>query len=83
MSRICQLVDEKLERQWTVFGIDEAVRMMLSENNALFGSLMGRLMNHPELASRLRGMLLRGDSVAWLPDDDEHRHILCCNLPII
>lgn len=75
VSRICQLVDERLGRQWTVFGVDEAVRMMLSENNALFDSLMGRLMNHPELSRRLRGMLLRGDSVAWLPDDDEQRQL--------
>lgn len=75
VSRICQLVDEKLNRQWTVFGIDEAVRMMLSENNALFDSLMGRLMSRPELARKLRGMLLRGDSVAWLPDDDEQRQL--------
>ena len=56
VSRICQLIDEKfvpekfgtLSGAWTEYGVDEAVKAILSEDNTLFGSLMGKLINYPE-----------------------------------
>lgn len=45
VSRICQLIDEEvskttsLSEAWTERGIDESVKMILSENNTLFQSL--------------------------------------------
>lgn len=74
-SRVCQIVDEQLGRNWSVAGVDEAVRLLLSENNALFDSLMGKLVNYPELTRQLRAMLLRGESIAWLPDDEKQRQL--------
>ena len=75
VSRICQLIDEKLvparfsslKEAWTEYGVDEAVRVILSEKNTLFDSLTGKLVNYPELKKQLRNILLRGDSYAWLP----------------
>ena len=75
VSRICQILDEVLDRNWSVAGVDEAVRLLLSENNALFDSLMGKLTNYPELNRQLRAVLLRGESIAWLPDDEEQRQL--------
>lgn len=83
VSRICQIADESLTKDgfsnladaWTVYGIDEAVRRLLSENNALFDSLMGKLTNYPELADRLRALLMRGESVAWVPDSVEQQQL--------
>ena len=75
VSRICQLIDEKfvparfssLKEAWTEYGLDEAVRVILSEKNTLFDSLTGKLINYPELKKQLRNILLKGDSYAWLP----------------
>ena len=45
VSRICQLLDEKvsktmsLSKVWTESGIDEAIKLLLAENNTLFQSL--------------------------------------------
>ena len=50
---------------WTSFGVDEAVRRLLSETNTLFGSLMGKVQNYPELRGKLRAMLMRGDRVLF------------------
>lgn len=84
MSRVCQLVDEELEANWTEYGVDEAVRLLLQENNALFDSLMGKLQNYPELASRLRAMLMQGESMAWLPYDTVQQQLamygFICNI---
>lgn len=84
VSRICQIVDEKLVGNgfadlgaaWTEFGVDEAVRMLLCETNALFDSLMGKLQNYPALRNRLRALLMRGVQIPYVPDDNEQQQLL-------
>lgn len=73
VSRICQLIDNGdlpdrfngLEDSWTEYGVDEAVRIILSEDNTLFGSLMSKLNNLPILKDQLRKILMVGDTIAW------------------
>ena len=81
VSRICQIIDEKLvpdpfgtyPEAWTEYGVDEAVKRILQEDNTFFDSVMGKLVNMPELKEALRNILLRGETVAYLPDDEEQR----------
>ncbi len=83
VSRICQLIDTKLVPQlfkslsqaWTKAGVDEAVRLILSEDNTLFESVMGKLEEAPELKSQLRNIMLRGEMIAYLPDDEEQKKL--------
>lgn len=83
VSRICQLIDEKFVPErfqtyadaWTISGVDEAVKFILSENNALFDSLMGKLINYPTLKGQLRRILLRGETIAWSPYDEEQQQL--------
>ena len=84
VSRICRKIDEdlvpskfrSLSDAWTEYGVDEAVKKILSEpNNSLFESLMGKLTNYPELRKRLRAILMRGESIAWLPYDEEQQQL--------
>ena len=83
-SRVCQIVDEglvghgfeDLAAAWTEFGVDEAVRRLLSETNTLFDSLMGKLQNYPELRSKLRALLMRGEQVAYVSYDNEQQQLL-------
>ncbi len=84
VSRICQIMDQKLvgngfvnlSEAWTVRGVDEAVRIILSETNTLFDSLMGKLQNYLELRIQLRALLMRGESIACVPDDVEQQQLL-------
>ena len=84
VSRICELLDRKmvpgkfgsLSEAWTAYGVDEAVKLMLSESNvALFESLTGKLRNYPALKRKLRDVLLRGESYPWLPYDEEQQQL--------
>ena len=84
VSRICQKIDKDfvpsvfktLHDAWTLFGVDEAVKKILSEpNNSLFESLTGKLTNYPELRKRLRAILMRGETFAWLPYDEEQQQL--------
>ena len=84
VSRICEVIDQKLvpdrfdtpEKAWTSYGVDEAVKAILSESgNPLFESLTGKLTNYPELKNKLRRILLRGETFVWLPYDEEQQQL--------
>ena len=84
VSRICEVIDQKLvpavfhtpEKAWTTYGVDEAVKAILSETgNPLFESLTGKLTNYPDLKDKLRRILLRGETFAWLPYDEEQQQL--------
>lgn len=83
VSRICQIIDTKLvpyrfgtlSEAWSDYGFDEAIKLLLTEDNALFDSLIGKLTNYPELAAKLRGILLRGDTLEYLPDSEAQKQL--------
>ncbi len=83
VSRICELIDtrfvpdrfESLRDAFSEYGVNEAVKSILSEDNTLFDSLMGKLHNMPVLKEELRRILLSGDTVAYLPDNDEQKQL--------
>ena len=76
VGRICQLIDENicksmpLSDAWTGVGIDEAVKLILSENNTLFQSITKNLNNYPELKASIRSVLMEGTRLAWNAQQD-------------
>jgi hypothetical protein len=60
VSRICQCIDEKLNRDWTLGGIREAVSVMLEEKNTLFDDLSKNLENNRDLSDFLYDLLILG-----------------------
>ncbi|MBR1812814.1 MAG: AAA-like domain-containing protein [Lachnospiraceae bacterium] len=78
VSRICQLIDTDIRQMlsssseaWTPHGFEEAVKLLLSENNTLFQSLTTKLNNYPDLKSSLRSILMEGTKLSWNPDQDD------------
>lgn len=77
VSRLCMLMDEEvcakesLEAKrfaWTKEGFLEAVRMILSEKNSLFTSMIGKLTDHPELDWMLQELLFTGKNLVYDSD---------------
>jgi hypothetical protein len=68
VSRICQLMDEKI-KAWTKDGFLDAVKMLLSEKNALFESLMGKIQEDPHLEEVVYAILFAGEKKVYNPDD--------------
>ena len=77
VSRICQLLDENVSQSmsiseaWTDRGIDEAIKLLMAENNTLFQSLTKNLSNYPELKAAIRSILMEGTKLTWNPDQDD------------
>jgi len=79
VSRICQIIDEKLVPSkfasladaWSSDGLDEAVKTLLMESNTLFESLVGKLENYPILKVALRSILMEGSTMPFNNYQDE------------
>jgi len=63
VSRICQYVDEKLEKNWTKPGILEAVKLITEESqpNTLFDDLFKNMRNNELLSNFLYRILMEGE----------------------
>lgn len=76
VSRICKLLDERVadsvgypdrKKAWTKTGVTEAVKMLLTEKNTLFESLVGKLEAYPELRDLIYSLLFNGSSIPYNP----------------
>lgn len=61
VSRICKLIDEKLEKTWKVQGVRDAVKLLLKDNSPLFESLFKNLESNPDLSDLIYSILMRGE----------------------
>ena len=65
VSRICQLIDNEPDKDWTANGVSVAVGKLLFESNTLFESLSGKLYNYPKLKEALHSVLMEGKKLSW------------------
>ena len=61
-TRICQCIDGQLGKNWTAAGVQEAVGILLTENNTLFDDVFKNLENSSELYEFIRSLLIDGKS---------------------
>lgn len=82
VSRVCQLVDERIagsdnysdrSAAWTRAGILEAVKKLLEEQNTLFDDMGKKLSDVKGLAQMIRSVLFHGKKIPYNPDDDAIR----------
>ena len=78
VSRLCKIMDERLpgtvefpdrSAAWTIAGVNEAVKILLTEQNALFDSLWEKLNRYPEMKNRIYELLFRGEPIPFNIDD--------------
>ena len=62
VSRVCQRIDEKMDKTWTVRGVQNAVNAIVCENNTLFDDLIKNLENFENMYQFLYGLLIVGES---------------------
>ncbi|MBP1591220.1 MAG: 9-O-acetyl-N-acetylneuraminate esterase, partial [Oscillospiraceae bacterium] len=83
VSRICQLIDEKICREmslseaWTEEGFLTAVKMLISENNTLFQTITKNLKLYPKLKAALRSILMDGITLSYSSDQED---IVCMEM---
>jgi hypothetical protein len=68
-SNICKIIDEKLDKDWTLKGIQKAVRMILIEQSTLFDDLFKNVKSNSELRDVLYGIVINGKSFSFNSDN--------------
>ena len=71
VSRICKYVDEKLGKDWSTFGVRDAVRIILQERNTLFDDLAKNLDSFKNLHDFLHSILMRGAKRGFMLYDED------------
>ena len=77
VSRLCQLIDEKVSAEmplcdaWTKNGFLEALKLILSESNTLFQTITKNLNLHPALKDAIRSILMEGTKLTYNSDQDD------------
>jgi len=65
VSRLCQIIDEKLDKDWTAKGVLEAVKILLNERNTLFDDLSYNIENYRDLFDLLHNIIVEGKKVTY------------------
>ena len=68
VSRICLLIENKLDRNWTLEGVQEAVKLILDENSTLFDDLFKKIEENQELSDLIYDLTVGKIKYAYNPD---------------
>ncbi|MDR3000510.1 MAG: AAA-like domain-containing protein [Fibromonadaceae bacterium] len=69
VSRLCQKIDLKLNKDWTLKGLKEAVKLILIEQSTLFDDLIKNVENNDELNEVLKRCILNGEQIPFNVDN--------------
>ncbi|GBU26219.1 hypothetical protein R83H12_02913 [Fibrobacteria bacterium R8-3-H12] len=65
VSRLCQIIDEDLSKDWTANGVQEAVKILLNERNTLFDDLSYNIENNRDLFDLLHDIIVEGKKITY------------------
>jgi len=65
VSRICQCIDEELNKNWKSNGINDAVKILLEEANTLFDDMFKNIRTYEKLRNLLYDILFIGRSIPF------------------
>jgi hypothetical protein len=68
-SRVCKHIDEKLAKDWTAEGVQNAVKIILAETNTLFDDMFKNLENNGELSDYIYKLLILGKANSFVVYD--------------
>ena len=61
VSRICKCIDEELDKDWSIQGVVEAVRLLTSSTNLLFDDIVKNLINNENVSDIMQAYLMDGN----------------------
>ena len=65
VSQICKIIDERLERQWDIPGVQAAVKEILNEKSTLFDDVMKNIRNNSDIRRTVYNLLIKGQSITY------------------
>lgn len=65
VSKLCKIIDEKLNRGFIEEGLRKAINMLLNEKNTLFDDVIKNIENNRELYNLIRAIVLEGKEIPY------------------
>ena len=65
VSRLCKNIDEYFDKNWTLEGLEDAIRMTLNETSTLFDDVIKNIENNPELKAVVYEILVDGREIPF------------------
>ena len=65
VSKLCKVIDEELDKNWTLEGVQTATKQTILEKNTLFTSLTKNLEEYPELKRFIYSLSILGDTITY------------------
>ena len=65
VSKLCKVIDEELDKNWTLEGVQTATKRTILEKNTLFTSLTKNLEEYPELKRFIYSLSILGDTITY------------------
>ncbi len=65
VSKLCYTMDEELEKNFSENGVENAVKIILNENNTLFDDLIKNINRYKELYSLVERIVLEGEEITY------------------
>jgi len=65
VSRLCQTIDEDLDKNWTLKGLQDAVKHILIEQSTLFDDLIKNLESCADMKELLHKIIIEGEDVHY------------------
>jgi hypothetical protein len=69
VSRICLVIERDLDRNWTIEGVQEAIKIILDENSTLFDDLIKKVEENQELSNLLFDLTVGKIKYTYNADD--------------
>jgi hypothetical protein len=69
VSRICQKIEEELDKDWTLSGVQRAVRLILIEQSTLFDDMFKNVKSNSELRDILYSIVINGRTFTFNSDN--------------
>ncbi len=71
VSKLCELIETRLGRDWTLSGVENAAKMVIkSDQSTLIDDLIKNVEQYPKLKMLLRSMLLEGFNMVYEPNNE-------------
>jgi hypothetical protein len=69
VSRLCQIIDEDLDKDWTLKGLQKAIKLILIEQSVLFDDIIKNVEAYDELNDLLKRHILNGEEIHFNADN--------------
>lgn len=65
VSKLCKLIDESLNKDWSFKGIEEAIKILLDEKNTLFDDLIKNLENYIDIYNSIHSIVIECKNLTY------------------